>query len=60
MQMQINNNSHNILETMFHEFNDHNIYGLEFIMDELHGDKEFNKFNGNISDDIDWFGLANP
>ena len=58
--MQIDNNSHNILETMFHEFNDHNFYGLEFIMDEFYEDKERNKSNGKILDDIDWFGLKNP
>jgi len=59
MKIQTDNDSHKILETMYHEFNDHNFYGLEFIMDEFE-DKELNKFNGNVSDDFDWFGLTNP
>jgi len=60
IQMQKDNNSHNILETMSHEFNDHDFYGLEFIMDEFCEDEEINKSSGKTLDDIDWFGLINP
>lgn len=60
MQKLTDNNAHNILETMFHEFNDHNFYALEFILDEFYENKELNKSNGQIPDDIDWFGLTNP
>ncbi len=56
MQTQLNDNSPNIIETMFHQFNEHDFYGLEFIMDELNEQKELCK--ANVSTNTDWFGLA--
>lgn len=50
------NNSNDILETMFHEFNEQYFYGLEYIMDEFY-DK---KVDSESSDNVDWFGLTTP
>jgi len=56
MQKQVNNPS-DILETMFHEFNDHDFYGLEFIMDELYEIIELNQSRTSTSTNTDWFGF---
>lgn len=58
MKTQINSKNPNILETLFQEFNGNNIYGLEFILDELVEKKGITQSEKNDSASIDWFGLS--
>ena len=58
MEAQILNNPADIIETMFHEFNDSNFYGLEYIIEEFNGKTEADISIKDSPTNVDWFGLS--
>ncbi|MCF6249646.1 MAG: hypothetical protein L3J75_00050 [Methylococcaceae bacterium] len=58
MKTQAFYNHPNMLEDFSKEFNGNNIYGLEYILDELDETKEASKSIKSDSTNTDWFGLS--
>ena len=57
MHTQKNKCRLNIVESFSQEFNGHDFYGLEFILDELYDETENNLQKKNTAK-VDWFGLT--
>ena len=58
MREEIDTTHSNILDTVFREFNDHPVYGIEFILDELIDQKEVDAPLKSDLASTDWFGLT--
>jgi len=57
MQTHTNYNQSNIVEATLSEFNGHNIYGLELILDDFYK-KPTETAEIKDTSKVDWFGLS--